>query len=87
MRDSTVSTIFASPIVRDHYSALSPLSDVCELCDMPSASHRSYRKCLHGYAECLHCSYHDMQSLHGCAEMPFNPIPTTGRCMEILGVS
>ena len=49
MRDSTVSTIFASPIVRDHYSALSPLS---------SASHCSYRKCLHGHAECLHCSYH-----------------------------
>ena len=56
---------FASPIVRDHYSALSPLSDVCEPCDMPSASHCSYRKCLHGHAECFHCSY------HGIAESPW----------------
>ena len=38
---------FASPIVRDHHSAPSPSSDVCEPCDgcsmdMPSASQCSY---------------------------------------------
>ena len=52
---------FVSPVVREHYAELSPLSDVCEPIDtgrlkpLPSSL---CPKCLHGLVECFHCTYH-----------------------------